>query len=866
MDPNFMTHMMTGFSDQVIFREIFDNIKSYTKDAELSMNFIVKIIFCILNVIFIISIKYIITNPGMIKDFISKTFDNVTTYFINTEELPYEDVKNRLFVKKILSDRTIYNNFIMNDNFSNKKTINFLSLTITKTAGKTIVIVIKYYYVHRKFLASKKKLIDKSYEKYLKRLSSQEDGCETMCYTAQSTGEKSFNFVKYHPNQMYETEWYKKLLRSINQHISICKGFDCFTPLAILINGEPGLGKTKFADFIARKRICNTVTKIDMTRLLKISFSETMKKYFSDGTILKDPISKFPNIVIIDELDKYLEYYLNYKYNLELSEYIKTKNEKPFTNEKDYIKNAKLDFLYEILALIETENHYKKYIFIFCANNFDSIFEGVDMRHFTSLKKRFLSFNFERCNYKEIVGYVNFYNNILKIENVDEKLRGLRKDVTIPFRDLTQLMFMSQYQIEELVNQLNKYENKNVETVSETKIIPRIMIQRKKSICDLLKSNPDLPWKYEYISTNKTLNIEYVIENLDKDWDWSYICQNEGITVNELLNYKNKIKNIDYLSYREDITKDIIKEHKDIHWDVSGMDFDESFDLDFLKYLKNERGLNCSYRWYTLIKITVDDIINNPDIPCNNISIAENNNLSVDDCIQLYKKNIIIDLDKLYGKNGISIKHIKENPDIKWDYYLFSKFVKIEEIDENPDFPWDWTGVSVNKNLTIDFILKYKVNLIIKYVNVTNISWEDIIKNIDIGWCIEELAAKPMTIEILLKLHEKFKANNFIPATYDVKLTIDNILNNKHIKWDFKNLTNNLYLNIEDFLKNSDLDWDWRTISKKITIELLNKYPNVWNKLDDNNLSDNPNIKLQFVLDNPKFKWNWEYLSRSLSE
>ena len=134
-----------------------------------------------------------------------------------------------------------------------------------------------------------------------------------------------------------------------------------------------------------------------MTKALKHDFKTVINNYMNDGTIFPDLISEHPNVLLIDELDKYLDYNFSYNYTLDRDNYNKKKKETDddFISEEEYKKSKKMSFLYELLSLIDSENHYKKCIIIFCANNFETIFENIYMTHFLSLKKRFVNINFE---------------------------------------------------------------------------------------------------------------------------------------------------------------------------------------------------------------------------------------------------------------------------------------------------------------------------------------------------------------------------------------------------------------------------------------------------------------------------------------
>lgn len=43
---------------------------------------------------------------------------------------------------------------------------------------------------------------------------------------------------------------------------------------------------------------------------------------------------------------------------------------------------------------------------------------------------------------------------------------------------------------------------------------------------DIVKSNPNKPWDYWYMSCNQNITWDIVLSNLDKRWNWSYLSYN----------------------------------------------------------------------------------------------------------------------------------------------------------------------------------------------------------------------------------------------------------------------------------------------------------------------------------------------------
>src|SRR5204863_3510527 len=88
-------------------------------------------------------------------------------------------------------------------------------------------------------------------------------------------------------------------------------------------------------------------------------------------------------------------------------------NHKDVYEYEEYRKFVKQDFLYNLLSLLETSIFDAGAVFIFCSNNFDTIFNDLDPIHFHSLKMRFSPLKFERCNTNEFKEYIRYFNKQL---------------------------------------------------------------------------------------------------------------------------------------------------------------------------------------------------------------------------------------------------------------------------------------------------------------------------------------------------------------------------------------------------------------------------------------------------------------------
>lgn len=217
---------------------------------------------------------------------------------------------------------------------------------------------------------------------------------------------------------------------------------------------------------------------------------------------------------------------------------------------------------------------------------------------------------------------------------------------------------------------------------------------------------------------------------------------------------------------------------------------------------------------------------------------------------------------------------LNKYPDKNWDWLELSKNPNItkEFIDNNLHLPWDWNlGVSSNRNVDFKFIEKHKDK-----------KW---------NWLLLSKHIK-LNQQTLTKYKDKL---NFCKLSLNPNITLDLVLNNRKLCWNYHNMLLNPIMTVDFFLKyknklfyNVYFSNNLLSMNPEITIDELNKlYINKRQKLDwllvskynknitfdyyENHickelfslkyLSKNENITMKIIEDNPSIKWNWKYIS-----
>jgi ankyrin repeat protein len=250
----------------------------------------------------------------------------------------------------------------------------------------------------------------------------------------------------FDPDILFPSANYERLDTIIETFFMVVKRTKMYKAQGILIDGEPGLGKSKSCDYLA------SLNKYHEVNYVNLSLTELLKKDFL--TIVKDLLIKKTGQMIFyfDELDKYLSYHIEYSFQ----------QQKEVDDFEEYRRSYKKDFLYQLLEMIETTIYSDGVVFIFCSNNFHTIFEHTNQVHFNSLKSRFAPIRFERCNKMELIRYIRYFNEKMvdtRLYHDDETINALvsqiRDDVSLTYRVVRHCHISAGYDIARFIEEVN---------------------------------------------------------------------------------------------------------------------------------------------------------------------------------------------------------------------------------------------------------------------------------------------------------------------------------------------------------------------------------------------------------------------------
>ncbi|BCS82899.1 NTPase family protein [Cotonvirus japonicus] len=304
----------------------------------------------------------------------------------------------------------------------------------------------------------------------------------------------------------YATKIYLKLEKSIRNHFYIDKVMKLQSiPFCVNFNGKPGTGKTTFGSYIAGTGIFDRIIIFNLVQSTENNLQETLTKLENQlnsntGMATKNKSVECSEriLIIFDEIDKWLESYMNNQIHKMREQARSSKQQsdnktaKTITEEfqkltpeeedekKIQLKNTFLDQLYKLVDGHTLQSN-RKYVIIFNTNHFEYMFTNVDKRY-EALKDRFQIYEFQEINKSEIIDYLRYVNesflnyvdndfdaittgpfNIKKLCISNEKIFDIiPDDFTITYRNLQKILNSNHYNIPKVIESLGNKIKKNI--------------------------------------------------------------------------------------------------------------------------------------------------------------------------------------------------------------------------------------------------------------------------------------------------------------------------------------------------------------------------------------------------------------------
>lgn len=279
---------------------------------------------------------------------------------------------------------------------------------------------------------------------------------ETVCEDASGNA--------YTPLDLFASNNYLKLDHIISRYFAVHASTSMVTPPIIVLNGAPGLGKSHSSHFLANQGKYGKIKHISLTspNMATVSFSSIVS-----GLTSKRATKSI--IIYFDELDKYVEMYTQHaftkaqKYPSSMASY--NMDEVVDGDFTTFARSVKKSI---VLTISELNNNFclfpKGVVFIFCSNNFHTLFDDVNTIHLESVKTRFTFIEFEMCGKEEFMRYIRSFTEKVSVpelkyseEELVRQFSRIDDNLLITYRTIQILHAVSAYELDTLITKLNEH-------------------------------------------------------------------------------------------------------------------------------------------------------------------------------------------------------------------------------------------------------------------------------------------------------------------------------------------------------------------------------------------------------------------------
>ena len=443
MDTYNLASLASLTSESLILKQLFTVWDQSFSCKDGYMSFVKRMVSGTTNALGIFLITYLSRNP-----------DKIVSFF---RFLILKFIYRRLELKNVAGTKEAYMHKLLQKEINPKaepsSSLNISGLPLYLTLNGNYMVLEYCPYIHKKFLDSINKEADMESEVRPNK------EIKTQC--------RDITRKVFVPDTLFPSKNYLALDTIISNFFTVVNRTKMYKAQGILIDGEPGLGKSKSCDYLASLNKYHEVyyVNLSLTALLKRDF-----KSIIDEVLIKRSGS---TIVYFDELDKYLEFYIEYSFH----------NQEAISDFFEYRRRQKQEFLYQLLEVIETNIYEDGVVFIFCSNNFHTIFEDVNQVHFHSLKSRFAPIRFDRCDRDEITKFIMFFNDKMVGTNMYyEELNGLieniKDSISLTYRSVRHCHVKAGYDLEKFIEFINEYEPEMSPRMEEMRIVQKIPMKK----------------------------------------------------------------------------------------------------------------------------------------------------------------------------------------------------------------------------------------------------------------------------------------------------------------------------------------------------------------------------------------------------
>jgi len=410
-----ITQSLQNNENSLIISQIFNIFKGIKWDKNQKIAFLLSLLCIPPKIMAILLMKHILSN-------IDRAMNNISIFLFN---LIYKSESYNSF------DPSSFSNFMNNEirKYAAINSVDSFKLKLEVNPQNSVIYQLRGFEESPIYSSIKLKAMEEFRAK--------KDGVANCSRLKYDHKKKIYYFQPIIPDIKFPSKDFVKLKGIITKNIESSSKLGSYQVIPLLIDGEPGLGKSEVLNFLAYGTKLSTIKHTDMSDFT--NYNLDIDTIFSE-TLGVSPINGH-TLIVIDEIDKYIAGILGNN-----------------DNKLEVVKVNQM-MLNSILSLIEHNPGTKYNLFIvFCSNNFQTIFDYVNMKHYASMKTRFIKIKFHRIDKHEFKEYLRYLHNKLYEGDFDfyfdnfikKYYDSLPDNFTITIRDLNQCALKQMRDIEKI--------------------------------------------------------------------------------------------------------------------------------------------------------------------------------------------------------------------------------------------------------------------------------------------------------------------------------------------------------------------------------------------------------------------------------
>lgn len=251
----------------------------------------------------------------------------------------------------------------------------------------------------------------------------------------------------------------------------------------------------------------------------------------------------------------------------------------------------------------------------------------------------------------------------------------------------------------------------------------------------------------------------------DKEWDWHYLTSNPNISLEYIDNHPELPWVKENICRNPNITLNYVFQHPEIVWDWQA--------------LANNSG------------ITLNDISSHPEIPWNYLYVSHNDNITLDFILENIEHFDTKEKSKNLGKGSlITLKNIEDHPELFWSKGVLSMNpnLTLDYVFDHPDDSdnkWEWLFICSNIGITYQDVMNHsdvlkKEMFIPLFCCNPNMTLDLIEKDITFSQYIGLSVINPsVSLEMIDTIYDKVEVKNAI--SLNPNITLEYIIEHEEI-------------------------------------------------------------------------------------